>query len=75
MQGEDFFYREPIEKDNNFIYCQQIDNDEDYGRVNCKCPICKQQAWCDRKDRIYLNTLFSIAYCTECGFVRYEHNL
>jgi len=61
-----------LEKDDNFIYGNKIDYDEDYGRENISCPRCKQKAWCDRKDRIYLNTLFSISWCTECGFVRYE---
>jgi len=72
MQGDKIPFRESLERDNNFIYSEKIDYDEDFGRLNLPCPICKQIAWCDRKDRIYLNTLFSIAYCMECGFVRYE---
>lgn len=74
MQEEKFFeYKEDIIKDDNFIYGTKIDKDEDFGRLYTSCPICKKIAWCDRKDRIYLNTIFSIAYCTECGFVRYEN--
>lgn len=35
-----------------------------------RCHNCNQIEWCEQKERIYWNSLYSYRYCKNCGLIR-----